>query len=91
MRGEEHEDIRITTEDGKEVGLGDRVFNYYDGKWGVIVAIDGHPQPNTKKGQSSSTPIEEWDNHWFRLEQDDGTSVSLDGMRIATYDPREKR
>lgn len=83
-------DIRITTEDGKEVGLGDRVFNYYDGKWGTIERIDLYPQPNTKKGQNSSTPIEDWDNFWFTLLQDDGTRCSLDGSRIATYNPRER-
>ena len=26
----------IVTEDGKTVHEGDRVYNYYDGKWGVI-------------------------------------------------------
>ena len=27
----------LLLEDGTYAGLGDRVFNYYDGKWGVII------------------------------------------------------
>lgn len=30
----------ITTEDGKTVREGDRVFNYYDGWWGTLGPID---------------------------------------------------
>jgi hypothetical protein len=30
----------IRTADGKEVGEGDRVFDYYDGHWGIIGKID---------------------------------------------------
>lgn len=30
----------ITTEDGKVVREGDRVFNYYDGFWGTLGPID---------------------------------------------------
>lgn len=30
----------ITTEDGKIVREGDRVFNYYDGWWGTLGPID---------------------------------------------------
>lgn len=36
---------KVRTADAKFVGEGDRVFNYYDGKWGVIrvgsLASDG--------------------------------------------------
>jgi hypothetical protein len=80
--------VKIVTEDGVEVKVGDRVFNYYDGKWGVIEKVDTHPQPETRIGQNSSTPVEEWENYWFTLLHDDGTRASLDGMRIATYNPR---
>jgi hypothetical protein len=78
---------KIVTEDGKEVGVGDRVFNYYDGVWGVITKIDLYPQPNLKKGQNSETPMEEWDDYWFYLDNGD----LLNGSRIATIDPKEKR
>ena len=63
--------MKITTEDGKEVGEGDRVFNYYDMKWGTISNIG--------------------EDLWFTLLHDDGTRSSLDGSRVATYDPRETR
>lgn len=33
-------DRTITTEDGKVVREGDRVFNYYDGFWGTLGPID---------------------------------------------------
>lgn len=29
--------MQIITEDGQKVAKGDRVFNYYDGIWGVII------------------------------------------------------
>lgn len=75
--------MKIITADNKEVGLGDRVFNYYDGRWGVITKIDPDPQPNTMRGQSTATPVDEWDNHWFHLDNGD----YLDGSRISTYQP----
>ena len=31
---------QIVTADNHHVGVGDRVFNYYDGWWGVIRTID---------------------------------------------------
>jgi hypothetical protein len=77
----------VTTADNALVGVGDRVFNYYDGRWGVITKIDSLPQPDTMKGQNSGTPLEEWDNYWFHLDNGD----YLDGSRIALFDPKEKR
>jgi hypothetical protein len=85
------QEIHIITEDGKEVGLGDRVFNYYDGKWGTITKIDEYPQPNLRKNQNSSTPIEDWDDYWFTHTEDNGITTPLNGQRISTYDPKEKR
>jgi hypothetical protein len=79
-----NDDLKITTEDGKEVGVGDWVFNYYDGRWGRIEHINSLAEPDPKKGQNSSTPLEEWSNHWFTLDNGD----FLDGSRIATYDPK---
>jgi hypothetical protein len=74
-------DRKILTADGYEVTVGDRVLNYYDNVWGVIVQIDDHPQPDTMKGQTTATPVEEWDNYWFRLDNGD----ILDGSRIIKH------
>lgn len=74
----------IITADGVEVTEGDRAFNFYDMKAGTIGHIDIWPQPDTMKGQDSSTPREEWTNHWFNFLHDDGTRTSLDGSRICT-------
>jgi hypothetical protein len=79
---------KVTTADGKLVGVGDRVFNYYDGEWGVIESIDDHAQPDTMKGQTTATPVEEWDNYWFTHLADDGGRTSLDGSRVSSYEPR---
>jgi hypothetical protein len=84
MKSSEDKGYEIETADHKIVRLGDRVFNYYDGRWGTIVSIDDDPSPNTMKGQSTSTPREEWDNRWFYLDNGD----LLDGSRISTYDPK---
>lgn len=64
----------IKTADGKTVGLGDRVFNYYDRKWGVIATMPG-----------------QYDDGWFDLKQDDGTTALLNGERIAKDLPRNCR
>jgi hypothetical protein len=74
----------ITTADGKKLRKGDMAFNYYDMKSGIVGKIDAWPQPDTMKGQDSSTPQSEWSNHWFNFIHDDGTSASLDGSRICT-------
>jgi hypothetical protein len=90
MTDNEHVGRLIVTADGKHVKQGDRVYNYYDCKWGTIERIDSHPQPNTMQGQTSSTPMEEWDNYWFTILHDEGSRTTLDGSRIATYNPKEK-
>lgn len=63
-------DRTVMTEDAKEARKGDRVFNYYDGKWGVIGDIDS--------------------DGWFTLVHDDGTRATLNGERVATYNPQER-
>ena len=73
----------ITTADGVEVTEGDRVYNYYDGEWGVIGRIDDRAQPDTMAGQDSDTPYVEWSNHWFDFTADDGRRTTLDGSRIS--------
>ncbi len=78
--------MMIRTSDGKTLGEGDRAFNYYDHKPGRIGRIDAHAQPDTMTGQTCSTPIEEWSNHWFDFQHDDGTSCSLDGSRICSIE-----
>lgn len=74
----------IITADGVEVTEGDKAFNYYDHKAGTLGHIDHHAQPDTAKGQDSSTPMNEWSNHWFNFLHDDGTRTSLDGSRICS-------
>lgn len=74
----------IRTQDGVQLKAGDRAFNYYDHKPGVIVRIDERAQPDTMAGQDSSTPVAEWSNHWFEFRHDDGTSCSLDGSRVCS-------
>lgn len=76
--------IVITTADGRKLAEGDRAFNYYDMKPGTIEQVDSYAQPDTMKGQTSATPIEEWSNHWFTFRHDDGSSALLDGSRICT-------
>jgi hypothetical protein len=75
---------RVTTTDGVVVSEGDRAFNYYDHKPGAVGRVDDRPQPDTLRGQDSSTPAGEWSNHWFRFEHDDGTSTHLDGSRVCS-------
>lgn len=78
--------LPIITADGVELTEGDRAFNYYDHKAGVIQHIDAHPQPDTLKGQNTSTPMNEWSNHWFTFLHDDGSRTSLDGSRICSIE-----
>lgn len=77
-------DRKITTEDRVVLGVGDRAYNYYDMQPGHIERISDRPQPDTMKGQTTNTPIEEWDNYWFTFRHDDGSSCSLDGSRICS-------
>jgi len=74
----------ITTEDKVRLVEGDRAYNYYDMRPGVIGKINDWAQPNISKGQNSSTPVEEWDNYWFDFQHDDGTRALLDGSRICS-------
>lgn len=76
----------ITTADNMLIETGNRAFNYYDMKPGTIGEIDSYPQPNTMAGQDSSTPMNEWDNYWFKFINDDGGTTILDGSRICTMD-----
>lgn len=81
----------IKTADGVSVQEGDRAFNYYDHKPGVVERVDEQAQPDTMAGQNSSTPIEEWTNHWFTFRHDDGSSASLDGSRICSTEFAQKK
>ena len=74
----------ITTEDDVVVHEGDRAFNYYDHKPGVIGRIESYPQPYVSRGQNSETPMDQWNNYWFEFQHDDGTSAYLDGSRICS-------
>lgn len=75
---------RVTSADGAHLAEGDRAFNHYDMKAGVLGPVDERAQPDPAKGQSSSTPQEEWSNRWFEFRHDDGTRASLDGSRVCT-------
>lgn len=83
--------MKITTADNKTLEQGDRAFNHYDHKAGTIERIDSWPQPDTMKGQSSSTPISEWSNYWFDFRHDDGTVALLDGSRICSIELAQRR
>lgn len=74
----------ITTQDGILLHEGDRAYNYYDMKPGTIGRVDSYAQPDTMKGQNSSTPVAEWNNFWFDFLEDDGHTTSLDGSRICS-------
>ena len=64
--------ITIKTADRRNVHEGDRVYNYYDCKWGVIGKIDSYAQSGV---------------HWFDFVADDGSRSTLDGSRISTTKP----
>lgn len=80
---------KIYTEDHRILREGDRAFNYYDHKSGVIGKIDSHAQPGTN--QNSNTPVGEWNNFWFTFIHDDGTQTSLDGSRICSIEYATRR
>jgi len=82
---------KIYTEDHKILTTGDRAFNYYDHKVGTIGKIDSYAQPDTMKGQNSSTPVGEWNNYWFEFIHDEGGSTSLDGSRICSIEYATRR
>lgn len=72
-------DKPIRTADGKQVGEGDRVFDYYDGHWGTI----GPLTPD-----SQSHPSERGSNAWFDHIREDGTGRGyLNGERVTTSIP----
>lgn len=81
----------IRTSCGATMRPGDRAFNFYDMKAGVIGKLDSYAQPDTMRGQNSSTPVSEWTNYWFDFLQDDGTSTTLDGSRITTLGTAERQ
>lgn len=68
-------DVVIRTEDGKDVKEGDRVYNYYDMKPGVIV-------PGTVRMMPDA---------WFNVEHDNGKRAILNGERICTLEYARKR
>ena len=58
------------TEDGVRVSYGDRVYNYYDMKAGVIV-----------EGSMTMAP-----DPWFDVKHDDGSIAVLNGPRICSIE-----
>lgn len=81
---------QLTTADGHHFTVGDRVFNHYDMRAGVVESIDEYAQPDTMAGQGSHTPIEEWSNYWFYLREDDGGRTLLDGSRVCSIEHARK-
>ena len=65
----------IRTEDGVEVSEGDRVYNYYDMKPGVIVEGTVRLMPDA----------------WFDVRHDDGTTSVLNGERICSLEYAKRR
>jgi hypothetical protein len=63
----------LTTEDNRtSIQDGQRLYNYYDGKWGIVEFIPG------RFGTSY--------DGWFMLRHEDGTSTLLNGVRVSTTD-----
>lgn len=60
----------LITEDGHPFGVGDRLFNYYDCKWGRVAS-----EPDSYNG-------------WFNFVHEDGTSASLNSVRVSKHEPR---
>lgn len=81
----------IRTSDGFGLRDGDRAFNYYDMKWGVIHNISDRAEPDVMRGQNSSTPMAEWSDHWFDFDQDDGSHTTLNGERICSADYAQRK
>ena len=65
----------LLTEDGKRLNEGDRCYNYYDMKAGVIVPGTGTMLPDA----------------WFDIKHDDGTTAILNGQRICTTEYAKRR
>lgn len=68
----------ILTEDGKEVSVGDRVYCYYDGHWGVITEIKDTHQSAYEQADPRSQVL------WAEVACDDGRRRSYNGQRLAT-------
>jgi ribosomal protein L37E len=72
-------DQSVRTADGKMVGPGARVFDYYGGHWGTIGNVDS---------DESSHPVERGpDKRWFDHHRDDGGKGYLNGERVCTRIP----
>lgn len=67
--------FQVTTEDGVVLNEGDRAYNYYDMKPGVIVP-----------GSIVMAP-----DLWFVFAHDDGTRCTLNGQRICTIEFARRR
>jgi hypothetical protein len=62
--------VDITSEDGKPFTDGDRVYDYYSMKPGIIVP-----------GSECMAP-----DLWFDVKHDDGSTVVLNGQRICSLE-----
>lgn len=69
---QDHPQEQRITEDGFEFKDGDRLFNYYDCKWGIVVDRD---------------PAIYRDKEWFTFEHEDGTRTTLNAVRVSKNAP----
>jgi hypothetical protein len=72
--------MKIKTEDGIEVGVGDPAYDYYTMKPGAIIKFDSGERTDKFHSwdmQGSLTP-------WFTFEHTDGTRQYLNGQRICS-------
>ena len=74
------EELIITTEDGKQVKNGDRVFSHYTCTWGVI-------SDAKVWGRGGDVLTDPKIDIWFDFTDDNGKRDLLNGERIATYKP----
>jgi hypothetical protein len=71
--------MKILTEDGVEVGEGDRAYDYYTMKPGVVGKLEGERVDEyiNRLQQGSKQP-------WFTFHHDGGTTALLNGQRICS-------
>jgi hypothetical protein len=72
--------MRVRTEDGVEVGIGDLCYDYYTMKPGAIERFDDDERVDVYHSslmQGSTFP-------WFRFRHTDGTCTYLNGQRICS-------
>lgn len=70
----------IRTEDGSEVAEGDRAYDYYSMKPGVVGKMDDREREDAYYGPEQQGSL----HPWFTFLHDDGTRKYLNGQRICS-------